>query len=170
MNLDDKEKISVACNLLNERYSAEHNMRERSLNFTIWILGLGIALLWTLTCKTDLIISQQKCFFVFLIAYSGLSLWFLRCIEKGFLNNRKVIIKLESLLGCYQKGFYIKEDTLYPEEYKFDKKQNVTSHFLSLYLLIIALAVFLLVATQNLQLKNCSDKNIVQKKETLHKT
>lgn len=72
MNINDDQKISVLTNMLSERYKAEHNMRDRSVNFTKWILGLGIALLWILLLKTDLNLFA-KCFSsAFIVTYSVL--------------------------------------------------------------------------------------------------
>jgi Ca2+/Na+ antiporter len=145
MNINDDEKISVLINMLNERYKAEHNMRDRSVNFTKWILGLGIALLWILLLKTDLNSFTKFFSSAFIVIYSALSFWFLLEICKGFKNNRNIIIRLENALRLYEKGDYLNNETILPQEYKKPySKKRVPSHFLSLYGLLLILAVFLI--------------------------
>jgi hypothetical protein len=143
MNINENEKISVLTNMLNERYKAEHNMRNRSVNFTKWILGLGIALLWILLTKTDLDYFTKVYSSAFIVIYSVLSFWFLSEICRGFKNNRTVIIKLENALHLYDKGYYINDETILPEEYKTTSQKRIPSHFLSLYGLLLILAIFL---------------------------
>jgi hypothetical protein len=143
MDIPEEQKPSIIQSLLNERYSAEHSMRERSVNFTKWILGLGIALLWVLLTKADLELFQKLFAAVFVISYSAASIWFLSEICRGFTNNRRVIVKLESMLKFYEKDYYLKGHTIFPDEYKNSSKHRIPSHFKSLYTLIVVLSVFL---------------------------
>ncbi len=145
MNINDDEKISVLTNLLNERYKAEHNMRDRSVNFTKWILGLGIALLWILLIKVDLDSFTKFFSSAFIVIYSVLSFWFLLEICKGFKNNRNVIIRLENALHLYEEGNYLNNEAILPQEYKKPYSKNrVPSHFKPLYGLLLILAIFLI--------------------------
>lgn len=145
MNINDDQKISVLTNMLNERYKAEHNMRDRSVNFTKWILGLGIALLWVLLIKTDLDSFTKFFSSAFIIIYSVLSFWFLLEICKGFKNNRNIIIRLENALSLYEKGNYLNDEAILPQEYKKPySNKRIPSHFLSLYGLLLILAIFLI--------------------------
>lgn len=145
MNINDDKKISVLSNMLNERYKAEHNMRDRSVNFTKWILGLGIALLWILLLKTDLNLFTKYFSSAFIVTYSVLSFWFLLEICKGFKNNRNVMIRLETAMLLYEEGSYLNNEAILPKEYKkpYSKKES-PSHFRSLYGLLFVLAIFLI--------------------------
>ena len=48
MNLNDDQKFQVLIAGLAERYNAWHQMRARSTQFTLWILGLAIVVSWKL--------------------------------------------------------------------------------------------------------------------------
>lgn len=144
MDIPEEEKNKIAQILLSEKYSAEHKMRERSARFTIWILGVGIALLWILLGNDSLAFYQRLIICAFIVSYSVLSLWFLEEICKGFKANREIIIKLEGFLGLYREGEYLEKDTILPAKYRKLYDRVIPSHFKSLYALIIVLAIFIL--------------------------
>ena len=132
MQINDDKKIEILLNLLNERCDASHRMRERSLNFALWILGFGIAMAWMLLSQITLTLSQKIILTVFVIIMGYPTKRFLCSIEVGFDRNRKVMVKIEEILGCYKTNMYSEGMALFPEEYKnLDKKE--TSHFKSLY-------------------------------------
>jgi len=139
--MNEYEKITVILSLLNERYNASHKMRERGLNYTIWILGYGILLIGFLLNKKYISISEKIFLFFITVVIYGCSLWFLSCLEKGFSNNCSVMINLETILHCYEKGFYSESTALLPDRYKENQKKTLTGHFLSIYILIISITV-----------------------------
>jgi hypothetical protein len=64
----------------------------------------------------------------------------------GFDKNRKVMIKIEETLKCYEPNVYSDATTLFPEEYK-NLDREKTSHFISLYQwiwTIVAVLIFLI--------------------------
>jgi len=132
MEISDNKKIDILLHLLSERYTASHRMRERSLNFAIWILGFGIAMIWMLLSEISLTFSQKIILTIFAVIIGCLTKKFLNSIEVGFDRNRNVMIKIEEVLRCYESNVYC-NSPLFPQEYKnLDKKE--TSHFISLYL------------------------------------
>lgn len=145
MQISNAKKIDILLNLLNERYAASHRMRERSLNFALWILGFGIGMVWMLLSQITLTFSQKIILTAFVIIIGYLTKIFLCAIEVGFDRNRKVMVKIEETLGCYKANIYNEGTALFPEEYKtLDKKE--TSHFKSLYKwvwVIIGVLIFL---------------------------
>ena len=144
MKINDNKKVDILLNLLSERYNASHKMRERSLNFTTWILGFGIALSWILLSQITLNFTQRIVFTIFIIVIGSFTIKFLSSIEIGFYNNRKVMIRIERILGCYKLNEYSDNETLFPKEYKrFNKKR--TWHFRSLYIGIILIFILLIV-------------------------
>jgi hypothetical protein len=121
-------------------------MRERSLNFAIWILGFGIAMAWILLSQTGLTFFQKIILTVFVIIICHLTKKFLTSIQVGFDKNRKVMIKIEETLKCYEPNVYSDATTLFPEEYK-NLDREKTSHFISLYQwiwTIVAVLIFLI--------------------------
>ncbi|MDG5816468.1 hypothetical protein QA601_15330 [Chitinispirillales bacterium ANBcel5] len=150
--MTSSEKISSLTNMLNERYNAEHKMRERSTTFTLWILGLGIGLIWGLLVEVQLDTLQKFITSGFILTYSAASFYFVREISKGFCNNRDVIVKIESALGFHSNGFYGNDMTIMPPAYK-DKSKDKSkkfkrfSHFQTLYLLLVTSTVFLVFLT-----------------------
>jgi hypothetical protein len=144
MKIDENKKIDVLLNLLNERYNASHKMRERSLNFTTWILGFGIALAWILLSQVNLTLAQKIVFTLFVMILGGFTIKFLHSIEVGFDENRKVMIRIEETLGCYETNIYCENKSLFPDRYKgFNKKG--TWHFRSLYIWISLMSIILIV-------------------------
>ena len=143
MQIKDTKKADILMNLLIERYKVAHIMRERSLNFAIWILGFAIAMFWILLGETTLTLYQKIVLTIFVVTISFLTKKFLSFIEIGFNKNRMIIVNIEEALGCYKSNLYIESKALYPEEYKnlYIKK---TSHFKVLYLWIWTVTVFLI--------------------------
>lgn len=142
MKIDEKDKVNILLHLLAERYNATHRMRERSLNFAVWILGFGIAIAWLLLRGVSLTIFQEIILTILVITVSVLATYFLHAIKKGFDNNRKVMIDIEQALGCYEEGMYIDSKSLFPEEYRenieelpgFRKVLRLLGfHFVSIY-------------------------------------
>jgi hypothetical protein len=132
MNINDDKKVDILLSLLNERYDASHKMRERSLNFAIWILGFGIAVAWMLLRDINLSISQKVILTIFIVIIGYLTRKFLLCIEAGFNANKEVMITLEEALECYEQNKYMEGKSLYPEKYR-NSGCTKTSHFKSLY-------------------------------------
>ncbi|PKN62608.1 MAG: hypothetical protein CVU57_23455 [Deltaproteobacteria bacterium HGW-Deltaproteobacteria-15] len=145
MEMDEKQKLTVLLGLLSERYEAAHKMRERSLKFTMWILGLAVALVWILISGTQFIV-VQKWVLTALVFILGLSaIWFLRSLESGAAKNHKVMIGIEKALGCYDKGTYLESEALLPESYTRDYGKSWRSHFKTIYILVIPLALLIML-------------------------
>jgi hypothetical protein len=157
MEIKENKKIDILLNLLNERYNASHKMRERSLNFTTWILGFGIALAWILLTQVNLNFVQKIFFTIFVILLGTFTLKFLASIEVGFNRNREIIIKIEQALGCYTKNLYCENKVLFPDSYK-DFNNKRTWHFRSLYIWVSLITVSLIVIIW-LNFFNCIIKN-----------
>lgn len=145
MQIDQKVKTTILLNFLSERYNVSHKIRERSLRLTIWILGLAVALVWILVSGTSLTPSQKWILTILVIILGAVTFWFLYSLERGFNKNRKVMIGLEEALGCYEEGVYLASKTLFPSEYKELKKKSRFSHFKSIYILIIPIAILIVV-------------------------
>jgi len=144
MEFDDKNKIDILLSLLNERYNVSHKIRERSLRFTLWILGFAIAFVWILINGTFFTISQKIILTFLVVVFGIISFWFVRSLEKGFNKNREVMIDIEKALGCYDEGFYVGSKALYPDTYREKKKKSRFSHFRSIYLLIIPVVLLII--------------------------
>ncbi len=144
MDIDEREKVTIVLGLLNERYNASHKMRERSLQFAIWILGIGIAFVWILLSEVSLTISLRTILTLLVIVIGGGVLWFLYALEKGFEKNREVMINIEETLGCYTEGKYIDSKPLFPKEYKETRKKSPFGHFRSIYILIISVTILII--------------------------
>jgi len=144
MKIYNKDKMNILLNLLNERYNASHKIRERSLKFTIWILGFAIAFVWILLNEASFTLPQKWVLTFLVIVIGGITFWFLYALEKGFDNNRKVMIDLEDVLGCYKKSAYIASKTIFPSEYKEKKSRSRFAHFKSIYILMLPIVILLI--------------------------
>lgn len=144
MELHEEDKLNIIQDFLNQRYDAEHKMRQRSADFTKWILGLGIGLLWILLSEENLTNIQKVITSLFVIFFTIGTIYFISEICKGFKVNRNIIIKLEKLLGFYDEGIFIEDNSLLPKKYQNTDKIVIPSHFKSLYFLLIIICTFLL--------------------------
>jgi uncharacterized membrane protein YsdA (DUF1294 family) len=144
MQLEDDKKIDILLTLLKERYEASHKMRERSYKFSVWILGVGVALIWLILSRPEICIRQRTVLTFVIIIIGALAFQFLRSIDKGFANNKEVMIRIEQILGCYDQDIYIGGECLYPRQYGTNRK-NGFSHFLSLYTLLVAVGLAVIV-------------------------
>lgn len=144
MEINDDKKVDILLALLKERYDASHKMRDRSLKFTLWISGFAIAIIWIVLNDVYLGHTQKLLLTFLVIIIEILTLIFLTSISSGFDNNRNVMISFERALGCYELGKYIKENSIYPNDYK-DTKKKGSSHFISLYVWIIAIGILVIL-------------------------
>ena len=142
MALQCDRHLEVGLAQLQERYSALHRMRDRSMQFALWILGFGLGMGWLLVSGPSLTWLQALAVFAFVLVIGILSLLFISGIERGFNNNRAVVIRLETQLGLHDSGFLDSQEPILPKEFA-DHKVRWSSHFRTLRLLMIA--VFLLV-------------------------
>lgn len=143
LNLNESEKINILLNLLHEKNDASHKMRERSLNFAIWILGFGIIVIWFLVKDATLNFWQKVVLTILVFSMGFISRLFLKSIENGFINNKKVMIAIEESLGLYKKDLYIDGESLYPAEYK-NSFVGRDSHFSSIYRLLFSIGLIII--------------------------
>jgi len=144
MQINNDKKIDILMILLRERYEASHKMRERSMAFATWVMGFGIALIWILLSDSPLGLWQKIILTAFIFVGGILTKKFLKSIHVGFENNHKVMVKIEETLGCYEKGVYIEEESLFPGNYK-DLSNKETSHFGSIYAWLVAMGFVLIL-------------------------
>jgi len=146
MDIPEGEKIKILMAQLEERYAASHKMRDRSLQFVLWILGLSLGMAWVLISKVTLTNPQKIFLLLFLIVVGFLSITFVRAIERGFKNNHDLIIRLETLLKLHEKGFYDLACSILPEEFT-EKVSRWSGHFQTLYSIMIAVFILLIILT-----------------------
>jgi len=146
MEIPKDKKLDILLTQLQERYDAIHKMRDRSMQFVLWILGLGLGMAWLLINETILKYTQQWTITFLLILLGVATLLFVYGIECGFEASRKIIIKIETALKFYEKDFYIDQDSVLPSEYN-NKKKRWTDHYKTLYVIITSVFVALIVLT-----------------------
>lgn len=148
MELDDKTKFEIIVSQLNERYNALHKMRERSLRFTLWILGICLGFSYMIICKSEITSNQKIPITIFFVVTLLLSLYFLRSINNGFNNTLRIIKKLEKALGLYKKNYLIKGEPVLPKQYvKSNCLNKFSGHFCTLYALLISVFILLIIFT-----------------------
>ena len=146
MEISEEQKLNVLMAQLQERYEALHKMRDRSMQFVLWILGFGLGMVWLLINEAILTCIQQ-CAITLLLVLLGIATFLFVCgIERGFEASRKIIIKLETALKLYEKDFYTKQESILPHEYA-DNKKKWTDHFRTLYVIIITVFIAIIVLT-----------------------
>jgi len=146
MEIPEDQKIKVLMAQIEERYTASHKMRDRSMQFGLWILGLGLGMAWVLISKVTLTNPQKIFLLLFFIVVGFLSITFVRAIERGFKNNHDVIIRLETLLKLHEEGFYDPAGSILPKEFT-EKVSRWSGHFQTLYSIMIAVFLLLIILT-----------------------
>lgn len=146
MDIPEEKKLDVLMAQLKERYTALHNMRDRSTRFALWILGLGLGMAWLLISGIRLSTLQAIELVVFLIFVGILSINLIRAIQRGFSNNRDVMVKIETLLKLHEKGAYSPGDSILPKEFS-DSRFKWSGHFPTLYMLMITVFFLLIILT-----------------------
>ncbi len=125
---------------LQERNHAWHEIRARSMQFTLWILGLAVAASWHLLQEPCDGLRQKLAVTVLVIALSLVSVYFLQALARGTKKNRDALITIETELGLHDA-----ESPTLPKEYK-QPKTGWSAHFLTLYALLAVTGLYLLAA------------------------
>src|SRR5437879_6484094 len=117
IDFDNQSKIQILLRALEERYKAQHTIRERVQNVCLWTLGVLLAAGgWLIQSRAVLFLWQKLLYtFLVLIAILVLRLFFLRDLEIGFKSQQRLAADIEEKLGFYNKGFFgPSAETLYP--------------------------------------------------------
>ena len=130
MLLNEHQKMQVQLSELQERYSAARKMRERSIQFILWISGMPISLGWLLIGQKALVLSQRIALTLLVLAlFTGTSYFILR-LQRGFRKNREAMIRCERALGMHKPGVYLTDCALLPSEYDKTKGFNANLRIL----------------------------------------
>ena len=162
LNHDQKQQVLLA--VLQERYSASHKIRERSIQFTMWISGMAILLGWLLITERALGLSQRVALTLLILPLFAGTIHFISGLARGFRKNREVMIICERALGLHDSGIYLKDCPLLPTEYNRTKRKW-SDHFftLTVWLILMAGALFMLTWTHPNSTKDLlSDSKIEQ--------
>jgi hypothetical protein len=146
MEISEEKKLEILLAQLQERYEALHKMRDRSMQFSLWILGLGLGMAWLLINETALTCHQQWAVTCLLILLGFTTSWFIYGIERGFKTNRQIVIKLETALKLYDQDFYGIHESILPTRFA-KAKRKWTDHFKTLYAIIVSVFIALIVLT-----------------------
>lgn len=145
VELSDDQRFQFLVAQMNERYQAWHQMRARSMEFTLWILGLSVAASWNLIQEPCDLMPQRIAATGFVLALGGATAYFLLSLARGIRTNREALINVETALGAHEKDIFLLQKSVLPSEYK-DPKPRVSAHFYTLYALLLTTAVYLLAA------------------------
>ena len=143
LSLDQRFQVLLA--QLNERYQAWHHMRARSMQFTLWILGLAIAASWKLLQEPCGNLSQRAAATGLVLLLGGAAAYFLKSLARGVRMNREALINVETALGAHHKGAFLHDKAILPPEYK-GTRPRPSSHFRTLYALLLVMLMYLLSA------------------------
>ena len=143
--LTQEQQFQVLMAQLQERYSAWHHIRERSTQFTLWIVGMAIALSWKLIENPCANVTQRIAATLLVTLLSAVSVYFLGGLATGCKHTRNALIRVETALGNHTENYYLHGDALLPRQYE-STKTRPSSHFLTLYALLTVTASYLLFA------------------------
>lgn len=145
VSLTEEQRIQILVAQLNERYQAWHQMRDRSTQFTLWILGLAVAASWRFLQEPsgDMLQKAAATILVLLLGYAAF--FFLKSLSAGLRTNREVLIKTETALGLHSSGAILHDTIILPPKYKALRRRP-SAHFCTLYLLLLVTSIYLLSA------------------------
>ena len=146
MDLNEDRKLLVLLADLQERYNASHKIRERSIQFTLWISGMAIGLGWLLISQKELVIPHRVALTLLVVALFAGTIYFLMGLRRGFRRNREAMINCERALGMHDPGVYLADEPLLPLEYSRTNRKW-SDHFHTLYAWLILVAMSLLILT-----------------------
>ena len=146
MKISEEKKIDVLLAQLRERYDALHKMRDRSMQFVLWILGLGLGMAWLLINEAVLTCAQKCAITVLLLVLGIVTFLFVYAIGRGFQANREIMIRTETTLELYEKDCYGISESILPTKFSC-QKIGWTGHFNTLYGLIIIVFLTLIFLT-----------------------
>jgi hypothetical protein len=148
MIFNEDQKLQVLLVELQERYNASHKIRERSVNFVLWISGMAIGLGWLLISQKALFLSQRIALTLLILALSAGTIYFIMGLRRGFIKNREAMIQNERALGMHDTGVYLEDSPLLPAEYS-DTNKKWSDHFHTIYvwLILVSLSLFILTWT-----------------------
>jgi len=146
MKLDEDQKFQALLAELQERYQASHKMRERSVQFTLWISGMAIGLGWLLISQKSLMLPQRIALTLLILALFTGTLYFVLGLRRGFSKNRNTLIRCEMALGLFETGLFLKDASILPCEYQ-RTKIKWSDHFSTLCAWLILVAAALLILT-----------------------
>ena len=146
MNLNNDQQLQVLIMALQERYNASHQIRGRSIQFTLWISGMAIGLSWLLICQKTLGLPQRIALTLLIGTLFMGTIYFMAGLRRGFSNNRKAMIRCERALEMHKSDVYLKDVPLLPSEYN-QKKRKWSDHFRTIYVWLILVALSLIVLT-----------------------
>ena len=142
--IGEEKKIDIVLAQLAERYSALHCMRDRSMQFTLWILGFGLGMAWLILSEVAFSSRQATLGLLFLLVMGAASLFFPRGIHVGFNNNMAIAARLESALGLFQAGFYHRTMPILNDDFARNNRKP-TGHFVTLYFLMGSVYTLLII-------------------------
>lgn len=138
--LTDDQRFNVLIVQMQERNQAWHKMRERSMQFTLWILGLAVAASWHLLQNPCDGLGQKCAMTGLAVALAVVSFYFLQALNRGVGKNKEGLINIERELGLHDD-----KRPVLPEEYQ-KVKHGWSSHFRTLYALLVVTLLYLLAA------------------------
>lgn len=146
MEISEEKKLEILLAQLQERYEALHKMRDRSMHFVLWILGLGLGMAWLLINETELASAQKVAITLLLLVLGIVTLLFVYAIGRGFIANRQIMIRIETALKLYEENCYGVSESILPAQFSCPKI-GWTGHFNTLYGLIIIVFLTLIFLT-----------------------
>lgn len=164
IQLNSDQKVQVLLSQLQERYSASHNMRERSTQFALWISGMAIGLAWLLISQSGITLMQRIALTLLIAALSIGSLIFMKGLQKGFKNNRNSMITCERSLKLYTQGAYVADGSLLPEAYSTNNRRW-SDHFTTLIIWLSIVTISLIILTWTCPQKPVENQQVVQIQE-----
>jgi len=149
IEINSSAKINILQDALKERYHAQHVIRERVQNVSLWTLGILLAAAgWLIQTKTALNAGQKWAFsLVIAAAFIVLRFFYLKDLERGFETQQKVAARIEGILGLYEKEFFDDlGESVYPLKWKDAGSRKDGRFFKSNYLLLYTGFTILIIA------------------------
>jgi hypothetical protein len=120
MELSVIEKVKSLISLSNHAYEETTRYRNHVWKMLIWTIGLIIGVITAAKSRPDLLMTcGGKCMstiFILLVAFCGI--WNIHFDYKQFVWNRNLLRRCERILRFFDKGVYVDDSTILPEDWK----------------------------------------------------
>ncbi len=145
---NSSQKFEILKQALDERYSAMRIIRDRIQTISLWILPITLWCAWYLfTQPLYPICKFEKALLVLVVLLVYVSIvYYIRDLEKWFIIQRKVASKIEEAFCLFEKDFFVEYDSIYPENWNWQKKWNYINLnyiLITLWFLILLFSILL---------------------------
>ena len=151
MELND-QKLNVLLTLYKQQQSTAHILRERMSKIAAAMISLLVAIDgWVFAKHIQFGVQQRGLLIVSILVLIGISIYGLRSRFNEFSAVGRMIVQIESAMKIYQSGYYLDQQSLYPEAFQhlgepgYEHGRNILNSYIYMLLALAVLSIGIVV-------------------------